>query len=221
LPYYVRLMHKGDLEQVKDIDREAFPTQWPPPNYQRELENKLARHVVVCEEREKAAEPEAKAPTEKATTGLAARVKRFLKFAGFSGNKPPAHQKEYVLGFAGIWVMAEEAHITNIAVRNHCRRKGIGELLLITIIELAAELKASVITLEVRISNTPAQQLYHKYGFNKAGVRRGYYTDNREDGLLMSTEKITSAAFQARFQELKQASSKRHGKNTEKYTLTG
>ncbi|MFC1957614.1 ribosomal-protein-alanine N-acetyltransferase, partial [Chloroflexota bacterium] len=69
--------------------------------------------------------------------------------------------------------------------------------------DLATKLKANIVTLEVRASNTAAQSLYTKYGFTQAGVRRGYYIDNREDGLIMSTQNITSTAFQAQFQQLK------------------
>jgi ribosomal-protein-alanine N-acetyltransferase len=137
------------------------------------------------------------------------RVRQFFNHNRFFDNKLPP-SAEYVIGFAGIWVIANEAHITNIAVRNLYRRQGIGELLLISIIEIAAKLKANIINLEVRVSNTPAQSLYYKYGFNQAGVRRGYYTDNREDALLMSTESITSAPFQARFQQLKEAHSRKY-----------
>ena len=105
--------------------------------------------------------------------------------------------------------MADEAHITNIAMRESYRRRGVGELLLISIIDLSTELNARFITLEVRVSNTTAQSLYHKYGFNQAGLRRGYYTDDGEDAILMTTENITLAPFQAQFQQLKQAHSKK------------
>jgi len=68
-----------------------------------------------------------------------------------------------------------------------------------------------MITLEVRASNIAAQSLYSKYGFAQVGLRRGYYTDNREDGVLMSTEDIASVPFQVRLQELKQAHSEKWG----------
>lgn len=201
LAYYVRPMHREDLAQVNEIDREAFPTQWPPPDYRRELQNPLARLIVVCDEDKTVEEPEVKAPN---TSGLVSRIKWLFNRERFFGEKPsPGGQ--YVLGFASIWVMADEAHLTNIAVRSRYQRQGIGKQLLISIIDLAAELKANFITLEVRVSNTAAQSLYHKFGFTQTGVRTGYYTDNREDALLMSTESITSAPFQARLQQLKRA----------------
>jgi ribosomal-protein-alanine N-acetyltransferase len=118
---------------------------------------------------------------------------------------------EYIFGFAGFWIVAGEVHITNVAIRESRRRQGIGELLLISLINLATKLGAHLITLEVRASNTAAQGLYSKYGFARVGVRRGYYTDNREDGVLMSLEDITSAPVQADLKRLKRAHFKRWG----------
>jgi ribosomal-protein-alanine N-acetyltransferase len=117
--------------------------------------------------------------------------------------------KEHIVGLAGFWIMAGEAHITSIAVRLAYQRRGIGEQLFIFLIDLAQKLNARILTLEVRASNVAAQNLYSKYGFAGVGLRRGYYSDNREDAILMSTEEITSASFQARFQKLKQAHSRK------------
>ena len=84
-------------------------------------------------------------------------------------------------------------------------------MLLISLIDLATELDTRLVTLEVRASNTAAQSLYSKYGFTQVGVRRGYYTDNREDAVLMSLEDNTSAPVQANLQWLKQAHFKKWG----------
>ncbi len=210
LPYYVRLMRKEDIAQVTEIDREAFPTDWPPANYQHELQNRLAHYIVACDEGKTVEEPEVKALPEKGFLGLASRVKQLLNNRFFSNELPPSGE-EYIIGFTGFWIMADEAHITNIAVRELYRRQGIGELLLISTIDLATELNARIITLEVRASNTAAQNLYHKYGFTQTGLRRGYYRDNKEDAVLMSAENITSASFQAHLNRLKQAHSRKWG----------
>jgi len=108
-------------------------------------------------------------------------------------------------------MMADEAHITNIAVRKSCRRRGIGELLLISMIDLILELNAHLVTLEVRASNIAAQGLYHKYGFSQLHVRPGYYTDNKENALVLAAKDITSVAFQRRFNRLKKAHARRWG----------
>ena len=205
---YVRPMRREDIEQVAQIDREAFPTEWPPPNFRRELENRLAHYIVACDADKPRAKPEEGKPRREAPSGLLVRVKGWFDHRRFQDKQ---QAEDYILGFAGFWIMADEAHITTIASRKTHRRQGIGELLLISIIEMAIKLKARVVTLEVRVSNTAAQRLYTKYGFTEIGVRRGYYTDNREDGLLMSTEDIHSPQFQARFQKLKEAYSARWG----------
>ena len=196
-------MRKEDIPQVNEIDREAFPTLWPPTDYRHELANRLAHYIVACDEEERFEEPEMKAVPQKGFSGLVSRLRRFFS------NELPSPGRQYIFGFAGFWIMAVEAHITNIAVWEKYHRQGIGESLLIALIDLATELDARFITLEVRASNTAAQSLYSKYGFTQVGVRRGYYTDNREDGALMSLENITSAPVQANLQRLKQAHSQK------------
>ena len=213
MAYYVRPMRKEDIAQVTEIDREAFPTLWPPPNYQHELRSRLSHYIVVCDEEKLVEQPGVQASSGKGLTGLVLRLKRLFSHDSFSSDVLSPSIGNYIVGFVGFWVMADEAHITSIAVREAHRRQGIGELLLISIIDWAMELKTRILTLEVRVSNTAAQNLYSRYGFTKVGVRRGYYTDNREDGLMMSTEDITSASFQARIQRLKQAHSRKWGIN--------
>ena len=208
---YVRLMRREDVGQVTEIDREAFPTLWPPVNYERELENRLAHYIVACDEGERVEEPEVEASLEKDPPGLASRVRHLFNYNRFFSHELPKSGKQYIIGFAGFWIMAGEAHLTNIAVRELHRRQGIGELLLIFAIDLATELNARIITLEVRVSNTAAQSLYYKYGFTQAGLRHNYYIDNKEDAVIMSTENITSVPFQAHLQRLKQAHSRKWG----------
>ena len=90
-----------------------------------------------------------------------------------------------VIGYAGAWMIFEEAHITNIAVKEDCRGRGVGMRLSKAIIQYAANLGVKYITLEVRRSNAVAQTMYRKLGFEKLSVRKRYYPDNHEDALLM------------------------------------
>ncbi len=83
--------------------------------------------------------------------------------------------------------------------------------MLITVIEKASELRARFVTLEVRPSNKEARPLYEKYGFKEVGVRRGYYTDDGEDALIMTTDSISSLSFKSQFQQLKEAHALRCG----------
>ena len=204
-------MRREDLLQVAEIDREAFPTLWPPANYQRELNNRLAHYVVACDSERTEEVPPAKPVPENRFLRLLSRAGHLFDYDRFFREPMPPSGREFVVGFAGIWIMADEAHITTIAVRSPYLGRGIGELLLIAVIKLSAELDTRLLTLEVRRSNTIAQNLYHKYGFSRVGIRRGYYSDNHEDGLLLSTEDITSDGFQARLEQLKQAHAQKWG----------
>jgi len=204
-------MRREDTSQVTEIDRESFPTQWPVANYSRELRNRLAHYIVACDERERIEEPKVEVIPRKCFSGLVFRLKLFLNHNRFGGGEASSSGRQYIFGFAGFWIMADEAHITSIAVREECHRQGLGELLLISLIALATELNARIITLEVRVSNAAAQSLYSKYGFTQADLRHGYYSDNREDGVLMSLGNITSAPVQANLQRLKQAHSQKWG----------
>jgi ribosomal-protein-alanine N-acetyltransferase len=118
---------------------------------------------------------------------------------------PPAIAPEAVniVGFAGLWHMVNEAHITTIAAHPEYRGRGVGELMLSSMIGVAYTVHARFVTLEVRVSNYVAQNLYRKYGFSQTGVRRRYYSDNHEDAFVMSTENITTDAYQQRFTELR------------------
>jgi len=204
LSCYMRPMRKGDIAQVTKIDREVFPTIWPPANYQRELDNRLAHYIVVCDAEKTVEEPRVEVASGKGLSGLASKVRRLFNYERCFGEGLTPSSREYIIGFAGFWVMADEAHLTNIAVRESSHHQGIGELLLISVIDLAVELNTSIMTLEVRASNTAAQSLYRKYGFSQVGLRRGYYINEKEDGVLMSTENINADSFQAHFQQLKQ-----------------
>lgn len=90
-----------------------------------------------------------------------------------------------VAGYGGIWVVIDEAHITNIAVRDELRGQGLGRRLLDHLMTQAVERGATSATLEVRASNLPAISLYEKAGFKTCARRKGYYPDNREDALVM------------------------------------
>lgn len=90
-----------------------------------------------------------------------------------------------VIGYGGMWLILDEAHVTNVAVHPARRGEGYGEAILRELIRLAKELGRDAITLEVRFSNTIAQNLYRKLGFNGVGLRKGYYSDDGEDALIM------------------------------------
>jgi [ribosomal protein S18]-alanine N-acetyltransferase len=95
-----------------------------------------------------------------------------------------------VIGYAGAWMIFEEAHITNIAVREEYRGRSVGRALTEALIQYAANLGVQYMTLEVRKSNLVAQGMYEKLGFEKLGVRKRYYPDNQEDAYLMALKRM-------------------------------
>jgi [ribosomal protein S18]-alanine N-acetyltransferase len=213
-------MTKSDIPQVTDIDREAFPTMWPPVNFLHELNNRLAHYVVACDGQRAAAEVQRQPAI------------RLVPVRSFLGIKWPFNSKteniektpdtlEYITGFCGMWLMVDEAHIINLAVREAHRGQGLGETLLISSIDLATSLKASLVTLEVRASNQVAQNLYTKYGFQKMGVRKAYYTDNKEDAFIMTTDILSTEEFKERFKDLKEAHFRKSGKIAYEITSQG
>ena len=90
-----------------------------------------------------------------------------------------------VVGYVGIWFVVDEGHITNVAVHSDYRGKKIGDKLVKEMVELCKENNIVAMTLEVRASNTVAQNLYRKYGFKMGGLRKEYYSDNKEDAIIM------------------------------------
>ncbi|ANB57003.1 ribosomal-protein-alanine acetyltransferase [Anoxybacillus sp. B7M1] len=91
----------------------------------------------------------------------------------------------HMIGYCGMWVVIDEAHITNVAVLPEYRGKKLGEALMRMMMETARQLGAITMTLEVRVSNHVAQSLYRKLGFLNGGIRKKYYPDNQEDALVM------------------------------------
>ena len=98
-----------------------------------------------------------------------------------------------ILGYAGAWVILDESHITNIAVREEARGQGIGKRLTAALLQILSNLGACYATLEVRVSNIRAQNLYQSLGFVSVGKRKRYYEDNGEDAFLMVCEHLPEA----------------------------
>ena len=181
LPFVVQCMQVQDIPEVMAVEKESFPLPWSANAYRHELtQNELSHYIVLRE-------PE--------TPGEQDSANWFERWFGRSRSRRPA-----LIGYGGFWIMGEEVHISTIAIRPDWRGHGLGELLLVTIIDLAISLEAKIITLEVRISNHVAQNLYRKYLFEKAGLRRHYYRDNDEDALIMATPSIESSEFKEMYQ---------------------
>ncbi len=108
-----------------------------------------------------------------------------------------------IVGYGGLWLMVDEAHITTFAIHPAWRRQRIGERLLLAFLDLARDRHAREATLEVRLSNLAARRLYEKYGFRPVGLRPRYYSDNNEDALIMTTESFGETSLDTRIARLR------------------
>ena len=99
---------------------------------------------------------------------------------------------------------SDEAHITTVGVRANQQGKGYGHALMAALIQRAYHLGSRWLTLEVRPSNDVAVRLYEKFGFKVIGRRRGYYTDNNEDAIVMWSDSIQAPSFKKRFKDILQ-----------------
>ena len=105
--------------------------------------------------------------------------------------------EELVIGFAGVWLMVDEAHITTFGVHPDWRRQGVGRRLMLRLMDVSQELRAARMTLEVRVGNEAAQALYRRFGFAISGTRTRYYTDDGEDAYVMTTPDLRRPSMQA------------------------
>ena len=110
-----------------------------------------------------------------------------------------------IVGYGGMWLMVDEAHITTFAIDPAWRRQHIGERLLLEFVDVAILRRAREMTLEVRLSNLPARRLYEKFGFRPVGVRPRYYSDDHEDALIMTTLPLSDVEMAERIERLRLA----------------
>ena len=199
----LRRLRAEDISQIIEIEREAFTPLWLGTPFKRELNNKFARYLVAYEMsgESQADESSPETPARPADSSLWGRMVKGVQGA-LRRDYPDSASDTDLAGYVGIWFQGNEAHITEIAVRESLRGLGIGELLLIGTVRVALERGSTVVTLEARVSNFIAQRLYEKYGFNNVGTRKAYYSDNREDAVIMTTSPIHSDEYQQKFQEL-------------------
>ena len=212
---HLRRLQSEDIAEVVEIEREAFSPTWVSSPFKRDINNKRACYLVACLESEESdadddseAEPEPEAGEEPGGSWLSRLAGRF----GFGGTPEPLPPDDFAIaGYVSVWYQGDEAHITEIAVRETLRGNGIGELLLIGSLRAAVEYGSHVMTLEARVSNFIAQRLYEKYSFKSVGIRKGYYSDNREDAVIMTTTPIGTEEYGRMFRELQETWESRWG----------
>lgn len=169
---YLREMRVADLDQVLAIERLSFVTPWSPNAFLTELtENAYADYIVAVV----------------AWPGVGRAVGQ-----GALGTQAlgPQAAGEQVVGYGGMWIVLDESHVTNVAVHPDFRGKKVGELILKGLMARSVWRGAKRMTLEVRKSNLVAQNLYVKCGFEPRGIRKNYYTDTKEDAIIMWKDRL-------------------------------
>jgi ribosomal-protein-alanine N-acetyltransferase len=185
-------MRIEDIPEVSRVERLCFTNPWPQSAYRRELRNPGNNYYVVLWHR---SDEQQARPPQRHEHRSPFSILPFVRRAESSHG-------DSLIGFAGMWILYDEAHITTIGVSPEYRGQGLGELLLIDVFEKAIARDAEWVTLEVRVSNASAQALYEKYGFTRQGVRRRYYSDNGEDAYIMWSPSLRMPEYRARFVEL-------------------
>jgi ribosomal-protein-alanine N-acetyltransferase len=161
-------MTPADLDEVMPLERRCFKDPWTRHMYLSDLTgNALATYLVL------------RLP------------------AGVSARKAERGAAPSLLAYGGFWLLLDEAHIATIASHPGWRGCGLGECLMLALLDQATTRGAALATLEVRVGNTPARRLYEKLGFEEVGERRKYYRDG-EDALIMTTPPLHAPALRER-----------------------
>ena len=210
--FHIRTIRPDDTKQLIEVEKDAFPTLWPPTPFRREVENKLATYLIAASRDENtrgagSSNGLRERSLGKDPEGLLNRWVSGLRRLMRSLSLPET--TDFILGYLGLWRVVDDSHIVSVGVRTPYRRNGIGEALLIRSIDTSMSWGVRYITLEVRVSNHGAQLLYDKYGFRKMGVRKRYYLDNNEDAYIMTTDSISTPQYQEQFQGLKSTHAER------------
>jgi ribosomal-protein-alanine N-acetyltransferase len=212
--FLVRRMRLSDIPQVLEVERQSFPSMWPPTAFRRELQqNRLAHYIVIGEANPvvAAAQSDDEPPEPGPISRFLGEIKHILTGDDPANLPPPEERAELITGFIGVWILPDEMHIVTIAVRDSHRRQGIGEMLLIAALDLAREKTQALVTLEVRVSNDAAIRLYAKYGFEQAGIRPRYYSDNHDDAYILTASAVTTSDYGERLTTLREEHRARYG----------
>ena len=194
-------MHADDIPEIIEIERESFAVMWPAGSYKQEMKsNRMAKYLVL---RYRPAPGEVVPPLPVRPPQRPFPLSLFPWLRPdppeLDPNRPP------VVGYAGLWLMVDEAHITTVAVRRAFRGRGLGKVLMLAMMGVARDMGARMVTLEVRKSNTIAIKMYEELGFRQKGMRPRYYTDNGEDALIMWSEELSAPSTRQRLDAAKRA----------------
>lgn len=202
--FQIEAMTQTDVPEVSRIERRCFSNPWPISAYRRELRNAAQNYYVVLQARPLQGE-HGEGSTEGAATNERASHRPLwsLLHLGRRGASMPS--TPHLAGFAGMWNVYYEAHVTTIGVDPAYRGRGFGEVLLMALFCEAIRRGSTWVTLEVRVSNDVAQRLYLKYGMTVQMTRRRYYSDNGEDAYVMWSRSLRDPAYLEQINDLHEA----------------
>ncbi len=191
----LRYMQLADIRQVAAIDVICFEPPWSYESYTFEITESDVSHMVVLDQQSDEAPP----PSPRRQL-LRARLRDKLR-----GHGPTTYSTGEILGYGGLWKVDGEAHISTIAIHPANRGLGYGEILLAGMFGKALQLDAEYIVLEVRVSNSVAQSLYQKYGFNRVARKKNYYRSDNEDAwdMRVSLGRDTRHRFDRLYEKLR------------------
>ena len=174
----IRPLTPADVRAVRRLERAAYGSANPRTAFERELRNGLSAYLAAVDA---AASP--------------AQRRRWTRRGpvGWLRRRLGAGEGAPILGFAGVWYTHEQLHLVTIAVDPRQQRRGIALALLLAVCDLAIEAELDGVALEVRSSNAGAMRLYERCGFRRVGRLRNYYSDNREDAIVMLLDGLTVA----------------------------
>lgn len=199
----LRDMTRADERAVRRLERAAYGPHPPGTPFERELRNELAHYVVAV-----LADPRDADEAARGRSGIRPRgwFSRWLGGRDADGG--------VIVGFAGAWFLGDQLHLTTIAVEPALQGRGIASSLLQRVFELALDAEMRTVALEVRASNHRAQRLYEWFGFQRAGTRRRYYSDNGEDALVMVTAPLDTPDMVSRLARIRARSEDRAAAET-------
>ncbi len=199
LPFTIEPMRLEDVPEVSRVERRCFSNPWPTAAYRRELRNLEHNYYIVLRGSDaQSVQSRDRFVDEFTENWRSLRSLGLLSFTRRAANAAPP-----IAGFAGMWQLYDEAHVTTIGIDVPFRGRGLGEALLLRLMDEAVRRGANVMTLEVRVSNEGAIRLYEKYGFSVHGVRPRYYSDNGEDAYLMWSPPLRDPGYLHQVDELR------------------
>ena len=179
-------MTRHDVRAATRLERRAYGRRWPHTPFKRELRNGSSNYLVA------AAPPDPDA--HRGWRGALRTLRRLL---------PGRHSGERIVGLAGFWLMADQAHLVTVAVHPRWQRRAIATRLLLSGFELPTEAELASIALEVRASNHGARRLYERLGFSEAGRLPRYYQPDGEDAVVMLSPALDDPAWREQLRRLR------------------